>query len=286
MGLSRAKLSVIVPTGNREDVIEECLKSVRWADEVIVVDSISTDATFGIAQKYADRILKHEYGFSARQKNWAIPQAAHEWVLIVDTDERIHPDLREEIETMLTSPQEHSGFRIPRVNLVLGKPVLGAGYYPDYQIRLFRRDKSCYQMRRVHAHMVVDGSVGTLKAPIIHYAHRSLDQMLRNLLVLMTTWEAEERLLQQTEKSTMFAMASIVFNLLTRPIAAFCSRFLVQGGWREGMHGLSVSMVWGMYIAITYMKIWERDLDLPAKWWESDWETRLQASSRKINHDK
>src|SRR5687768_8987720 len=119
MGFSRAKLSVIVPTGNREDVIEDCLKSVRWADEVIVVDSMTTDGTLAIAQTYADRILRHDYGFSARQKNWAIPQAAHEWVLIVDTDERIPSRLREEIESALSSPQVHSGFRIPRINLVL-----------------------------------------------------------------------------------------------------------------------------------------------------------------------
>lgn|SRR5574341_762374 len=280
MGLSRAKLSVIVPTGNREDVIEDCLKSVRWADEVIVVDSLSTDATLAIAQNYADRILQHEYGFSARQKNWAIPQATHEWVLIVDTDERIHPCLREEIETVLASPQEHSGFRIPRINLVLGKPIFRCGYYPDYQIRLFRRDKACYEMRRVHAHLLVDGSVGTLKAPIIHYAHRSLDQMLRNLLVLMTTWEAEERLHQQTQKGKSFSTERIVFHLLMRPIAAFFFRFLFQGGWREGMHGLTTSMIWGMYVAITYMKIWERDLDLPDRWWENDWETRCKQDPR------
>src|SRR5215210_2149015 len=100
-------LSIIVPTNNRIDVVEDCLKSVRWADEVIVVDSYSTDGTLDIARKYADRVLQHEYGFSALQKNWAIPQATHEWVLIVDTDERVTPELRDEIEAVLQSSAPH-----------------------------------------------------------------------------------------------------------------------------------------------------------------------------------
>jgi hypothetical protein len=189
--------------------------------------------------------------------------------------------LQKEIESVLASSPQPSGFRIPRVNMVLGKHLRGAGYYPDYQLRLFRRDRACYQMRRVHAHVIVDGSVASLKTPIVHYAHRSLDQMLRNLLVLMTTWEAEERMLKQAEQRRIFTPASIFFNLLTRPIAAFGLRFLVQGGWREGVHGLSASMIWAMYVALTYMKIWERSLALPEDWWKNDWADRSSSVSQK-----
>ncbi len=99
--LKRAALTVLVPAGDRADVIEGCLKSVRWADEVLVVDSYSTDGTLEIVRRYADRVIQHEYINSALQKNWAIPQAAHEWVLIVDTDERVTPALRAEIEAAL-----------------------------------------------------------------------------------------------------------------------------------------------------------------------------------------
>src|SRR5262245_14489369 len=130
MAARRFPLSVIVPTGSRDDVIEDCLKSVRWADEVIVVDSYSTDNTLEIARQYADRVLQHEYGFSALQKNWAIPQASHEWVLIVDTDERVPAELRDEIEATLHGQPPHAGYRIPRANIVLGRELRGAGYAP------------------------------------------------------------------------------------------------------------------------------------------------------------
>ena len=262
---------MIVPAGNRKEVIEDCLKSVRWADELIVVDSLSTDGTLEVARKYADRILRHEYGFSARQKNWAIPQAAHEWVLLIDTDERVTGALKREIEEVLSSPHEYAAFRIPRLNWVLGKEVRHAGYYPDYQIRLFRRDKSRYQMRRVHAHMNVDGKVGYLEKPIVHYAHRSVDQTLRNLLVLMTTWEAEERREREGARGKKFGKPRLFFNILARPVAVFLYLFLVKGGWKDGMHGLFVSAMWGFYASVTYMKIWEQGLRLPEKWWERAW---------------
>lgn len=273
---TRPPLSVIVPTGSRDDVIEDCLKSVRWADEVIVVDSYSADRTLEIARRYADRVLQHEYGFSALQKNWAIPQASHAWVLIVDTDERVTPELRAEIERILASDPAHAGYRVPRANVVLGRELRGGGYAPDYQVRLFRRDAGRYDLRRVHAHMQLDGSCGTLAAPLLHYSGRSLDQMTRNLLVQMTTWEAEQRALAERSggrKPTRRLWA----NLLLRPVAAFGLRYFRQGGWRDGYHGLAVSLIWAIYVALTYMKIWEQGLELPEQWWREDWETRRRA---------
>jgi len=264
-------LSIIVPTNNRSDVVEDCLQSVRWADEVIVVDSYSTDGTLDIARKYADRVLQHEYGFSALQKNWAIPQATHEWVMIVDTDERVPASLRDEICATLRASQPYVGYRIARVNMLLGKPLYHAGYYPDYQIRLFRRDSGRYDLRRVHAHIQLDGPCGTLRSPLVHYAHRSLDQTIRNLLVLMTTWEAEQRT-QQAQRSNQRPTKGLALNLLLRPLGAFGLRYFRYGGWRDGYHGLVVSLLWAMYVAITYMKIWERDLNLPERWWVDDWD--------------
>jgi glycosyltransferase involved in cell wall biosynthesis len=269
----RSGLTVIVPTGSRADIIEDCLRSVRWADEVIVVDSFSTDGTVEVARRYADRVLQNEYGFSAKQKNWAIPQASNEWVLIVDTDERVTVELRDEIEQVLRAQSPHAGYRIPRLNILFGAPVKSAGYFPDYQVRLFRRDNGRYDMRRVHAHVVLDGSCGTVKAPLVHYAHRSLDQTLRNLLILMTTWEAEQREAQVRARGASPAR-TLPIDLLLRPIAAFGLRYFWQGGWREGYRGLIVSMIWAMYVAITYMKVWERGQELPDHWWQSDWQQR------------
>lgn len=268
----RPPVTVIVPAGDREDVIEDCLKSAAWADELIVVDSFSTDRTLEIARRYATRILRHEYGCSALQKNWAIPQASHEWVMILDTDERIPSNLRQEINDVLASGPVAVGYRIPRLNLSLGKPVLHAGYYPDYQVRLFQRDHGRYNSRRVHAHVVLDGPCGVLANPIVHYAHRSLDQTIGNLLVRMTAWESEERRRQQMHQPAIFG--GIVPGLLIRPLAAFLLRYLGQSGWRDGMHGFSLSLLWSMYVALTYLRTWESTLQLPPLWWVEDWDAR------------
>jgi glycosyltransferase involved in cell wall biosynthesis len=266
----RQPISVIVPAGNRVDTIEDCLRSVRWADELIVVDSFSSDGTFEIAKKYADRVLRHEYGFSALQKNWAIPQASHAWVLIVDTDERVSASLREEIISVLESDAPHVGYRIPRLNYLFGEKVLGAGYYPDYQVRLFKRDLGRYELRHVHAHVLLDGSCGTLREPFVHFAHRTVDQTLRNLLILMTTWEAEERASVNNENGQM-GFSFLWIDLLFRPFLAFILRYFRQGGWKGGYRGLVVSLIWSMYVSITYMKIWEKKLQLPESWWSESW---------------
>lgn len=259
-------ISVIVPSGNRKDLIEDCLKSVSWADEIIVVDSFSNDGSIEIAKRYATKIIQHEYIFSALQKNWAIPQAKNEWVFILDTDERISKGLRTEIfDTLRTNSSEIVGYRIPRINYFLGKPIMHGGYYPDYQIRLFRRDFGRYDLRKVHAHVNLQGECGTLKSPIIHYAHQSIDQSLKNLLILMTSWEAEEREIKTKNKGLWF---QIVF----RPIGAFFLRYIKEGGWKDGYRGLVLSYIWSMYVAVTYMKIWEKRLNIPDSWWIENWE--------------
>lgn len=266
-----AKLTVIIPTGNRVDVIEDCLRSVTWADELLVVDSFSNDGTLTIAEKYADRVIRREYVNSANQKNWAIPQAAHEWVLIVDTDERVTPALRQEIEAILANPGTVMpvGYRIPRVNYLWGKPVYHGGYYPDYQVRLFKRDQGRYQPRQVHAHVLLDGECGTLQSPLTHYAHRSLDQTLSNLLIRMTTWEAEYRV-EAARQAGRKLTQNLWLNLTFRPIAAFFLRYVRQQGFRDGYRGLILSLIWAMYVGITYMKIWEMELKLPAEWWHEE----------------
>lgn len=262
--MTRQKISVLVPSGNRIDTLEDCLQSLQWADEILVVDSFSTDGSFELAQKLASKVLQHEYGFSALQKNWIIPQAAHEWVLLVDTDERVSEMLKQEILSILEQNPPQAGYRIARVNYLFGQKVSHAGYFPDYQVRLFRRDLAKYELRQVHAHMLLDGECGTLQAPLVHYAHRSLDQTLQNLLIQMTSWEAEER----AKKPIKF----LALQVLIRPLAAFNLRYFWQGGWRDGFYGLAVSLIWSMYVCITYLKIWESGLKLKTNWWHSHWQ--------------
>ncbi|HSQ58875.1 MAG TPA: glycosyltransferase family 2 protein [Acidobacteriota bacterium] len=147
----RERLSVLIPTKNERANIADCLASVRWADEVVVVDSGSTDGTLDVARGAADRVLEHEYVNSAAQKNWALPQLTHRWVLIVDADERVTPALRAEIERTLDDAGRADGYWIYRANHFLGKPIEGAGWQRDKVLRLFDRTKGAYQPLHVHA---------------------------------------------------------------------------------------------------------------------------------------
>lgn len=244
-----SSLSVLVPCGNSAEVIEDCLKSVMWADEIVVVDSYSRDGTLDIVRRYATRILQHEYIDSATQKNWAIPQVASEWVLIVDTDERVSNDLREEIQRVLAAPGTSVGFKLPRLNHAWGTPLRHGGNYPDYQLRLFQKTKGRYQPRRVHAHVILDGEFGLLQNPLLHFGQRSVDQLVHHLLGDFTTWEAEERLRQGKH----FTMA----DSLLRPAGVFLQRYLYLSGFRDGVPGLLMAGTWATYVFLTYAKMWE-----------------------------
>lgn len=250
-GQLRQPLSVIVPCGNNVDLIEDCLRGVSWADEVVVVASDSSDGTLEIARRYASRILHNEYVDSATQKNWAIPQVAHEWVLIIDTDERVDEKLRDEICALLANPGDCVGFKIPRLNHALGHPLHYGGEYPDYQLRLFRKDKGRYAHRRVHAHVLLDGPVGVCKNHIRHFGQRSIDQVVHHLLGDFTTWEAEERYRQGKRFG--------IWQALVRPVAAFVYRYFYRQGFRDGIAGLFMSGIWAIYVFVTYLKLWEME---------------------------
>lgn len=242
-------LSVLIPTGNSREVIEECLKSVRWADEVVVCDSLSTDGTLDIARCYADRIIQREYHNSASQKNWAIPQVSHEWVLIVDTDERVTDTLRQEIEAVLADPGETVGFRIPRANYVYGRQLRYGGEWPDFQLRLFRRDLGRYQEREVHAHVILDGPAGALASPFLHYPYRSLRDFRSKLLGRYTAWEALER----HKNGVRFGW----HKLIIRPTGAFLMRYMIRQGFRDSWQGLLMACVWAAYVFLTFLKLRE-----------------------------
>jgi glycosyltransferase involved in cell wall biosynthesis len=238
---------VLIPCFNNEDIIEDCLRSVCWADQIVVCDSFSTDQTCEIARKYTDVILQHEYRNSATQKNWAIPQVAHEWVLIVDSDERVTPELRSEIGQVLAKPGTLSGFRIPRANYIFGRWLHYGGQWPDYQIRLFQRDLGRYDDREVHAHVILDGACGVLVSPFLHYPHRSLANLRRVLLQRYTTWEAQEK----SKRGVRFHW----HQLLLRPFGSFADRYVRRQGYRDGWQGFFMACVWFCYVFITYLKL-------------------------------
>jgi len=191
MSAGRPHLSVIVPTLNEEATLRDCLDSVRFADEILVVDSFSTDATVDIAREFGARVLQHEYVYSARQKNWAIPQAKHEWILLVDSDERVTPGLREEILALLASGPRDDGYWILRANHFLGRRIKRCGWGTDKVIRLFRRDLARYQDREVHAEIDLPGPLPVLAHPLEHHSFRSFAQYWRKIQIY-SEWGAAQ----------------------------------------------------------------------------------------------
>lgn len=241
-------LTAIIPTYNEEETIEDCLASVAFADEVLVVDSFSTDRTVDIARARGARVVQREYGYSAQQKNWAIPQARHEWVLLVDADERVSPELREEIRALLARGPEADGFWIRRANHFLGKRIRFCGWGSDKVIRLFRRDVSRYQDRQVHAEIDLAGPLPTLRHPLEHHTFRSWSQYWRKL-DLYSEWGARQMFLEGRRTNGL--------AILWRPLGRFIRMYLLRLGFLEGTHGIVLSMLGAFTVYLKHARLWE-----------------------------
>lgn len=242
------RLTVIIPCYNNEDIIGDCLESVKWADEILVCDSFSADKTLEIARRYTNRIIQHEYINSATQKNWAIPQASTEWILIVDTDERISEELKGEIIATLNGPGEFNGFKIPRANFSFGRRLKYGRSWPDYQLRLFKRDKGRYEPLEVHAHVILEGKVGYLKNPIIHFHDREVSQVIEKYFIRYTKWEAKERLKKHKPS---------LIKLIFFPPAVFICRYIFKMGFLDGLAGFISAWFWAIYTFLVYLHMWQ-----------------------------
>lgn len=251
-------LSVIIPTFNSELYLSKLLdKVVNWADEVIVCDSYSTDTTLDIATKYNVKIIQHEYINSAKQKNWAIPQAQSEWVMIIDSDELPEDSLKEEISRFLeTVPDDIDLAQIPRKNMFWGK-LMGKGInYPDYQSRLFRRDKGRYNGREVHAQVNVTGKETFLKNALIHDDFTDISSWwLRNNRYYR--YELDECLKQG--KRWGFKLQYV------KPLYVFLKTYIGNGCWKYGFPGFFVSMQWLIYHFMVAAKLYEYELSKSQK---------------------
>jgi glycosyltransferase involved in cell wall biosynthesis len=252
----REPLSVLVPAKNEAPHIRACLESVRWADEVVVVDSGSVDGTLEIARSIADRVLAHEYVNSAAQKNWALPQLAHRWALIVDADELVTPALRAEIERVLDDPARVDGYWIRRANRFLGRPIRAAGWQRDKVLRLFDRTKGEYEPLHVHAEVHVRGRVGTLRERLVHDTYRDLDRYFEKFS-RYTRWSAAD-----LKQRGVRASAS---RLLLRPWLRFFRMYVLEGGFREGRHGIVLCMLAAFSVFTKYARLWEDEVLPPEK---------------------
>ncbi len=244
----RLPVSVIITTFNEEINIGECLDSVLWADEILLVDSFSTDQTIEIARRYPATILQREYFGSAAQKNWSMDRVKHDWVLIIDADERVPPALAEEILTVLASAPRVNGFYIRRENVFIDKVIRHSGWSTDKVVRLFRRDKGRYPNRRVHADLEIEGAVPTLRHSFVHYTFRSFDQYFRKF-INYAEWGAA----QAFRDGKRAGLLEIGF----RPAWRFFRMYVLQLGVLDGLHGLVVCGLQAFGVFLKYARLWE-----------------------------
>lgn len=242
------KLSVTIITRNEADNLPSALESARWADEIVVVDCGSTDATAAVARERSARVLHHDWCGYAEQKNFAAASAAHDWILSLDADERITPALGEEIRALLSSDPPLAGYRIPRVSWYLGAWIRTTDWYPDRQLRLYDRKRGRWARRRVHESVALDGPAGTLQHPLEHRPYRDISHHLHTM-DRYTTLAAEDML----EEGRRSGVGQILFQ----PAAAFVRNYVLKLGFRQGTAGLIVSALNSYYVFLKYAKLWQ-----------------------------
>jgi glycosyltransferase involved in cell wall biosynthesis len=246
-------LSVLVPTLDEELNLPECLASVDWADQVFVVDSFSRDRTLEIARAHGAHVVQHAFENYARQKNWALEclPFRHEWVLILDADERVTPELRIEIESAIASTR-YAGYYLNRRFIFLGRWIRHAGWYPSWNLRLFRHALGRYEDRPVHEHVVLDGPVGYLRTDLLHLDRRPFSAFV-DRHNRYSSLEAEARLAVQRQQSTQrlspkllgspverkrFLRERVWPGLPFKPLVLFVYMYLVRRGFLDGRPGL------------------------------------------------
>jgi len=245
-----SSVASLIITKNEEANIQDCLASVNWATERIVVDAESIDRTAELARAAGAKVYVRPWpGFGA-QKNYGMEQVSSEWILIVDADERVPEPLREEILSRIGAwkPGDPVAYEIPRRNYFYGKWVSHAGVYPDYQIRLVRTGGARYNDVPVHENLIVQGPIGKLTNPFDHYTERRIRDHFRKF-GLYTTLAAQEK-----GKTVHVVHAH---DLFFRPLVVYLKSYLLKQGFRDGVRGLIVCVFASMYTFVKYAKLWD-----------------------------
>lgn len=239
-------VSVAIITLNEEANVRRCLESVRWADEIIIVDCGSTDGTLKICEEYGCRVFNHEWEGFAGQKNYAIGKATGDWVLSLDADEEVTLGLRQEILSTVRS-NAADAYSMPRSNLFLGKWMRHGGWWPDRQLRLFRRGMGSFKDVPIHEHIVMreGSSVGLLANPLRHYTYPTVHDFMARANSY-TTIEAQAGNLQPS-----------VIGLLAAFPLKFAETYIYKGGWMDGMHGLIAALLVSARVLQRHVKLWE-----------------------------
>jgi glycosyltransferase involved in cell wall biosynthesis len=239
-------ISAIVITKNEAGLIRTCMDSLTWVDEIIVVDSGSSDSTVEICQEYTDKVIVTDWPGFGPQKNRALEMATKEWVISLDADERVMPELCQEMLAAMVDPGNHAAFAMPRRSSYCGKSMRHSGWWPDYVTRLFRRGQARFSDDIVHERLIVDGSVGRLRQPLLHEAFRDLHEVLDTMNRYST---AGAQVMQERKEKSGLSTA------LVHGLWSFLSTYLLRVGFLDGREGfmLAISNAEGTYYK--YLKL-------------------------------
>jgi (heptosyl)LPS beta-1,4-glucosyltransferase len=241
-------LTAIILTKNEARNVVPCVESLAWADEIVVFDSFSEDGTTGLAEAAGARVIQHPFRDFARQRNAALDAVKGDWIFFVDADERGTPELGNEIRQVMAERQDVNGWWVPRHNYVFGRLTRGAGYFPDYQMRLLRAGCGRYE-RPASEIVVLQGADGYLAQPLIHYNYETVAQ-----------FHAKQRVRETFEATTLHRHGVRLrpYTFLLQPVREFWRRYVTLKGYRDGWHGLRLCVLLAYYFGWrNYVRLWQ-----------------------------
>ncbi|HDS09735.1 MAG TPA: glycosyltransferase family 2 protein [Firmicutes bacterium] len=252
--MKKLPVSIAVIAQNEELNIEDCLKSVQWGDEIILIDGGSTDKTTEIAKKFSATIIYNPWPGHIEQKNFAIDQCKNDWVFSIDADERVSPELLNEIVSLFSEPDSlKDGYSCPRKVFYLGKWIKHGGWYPDQKIRLFKKSAGRWGGYNPHDKVILTGAAGKLKGDILHYPYKNITEHLKKINSYTSIMAAE--LFKKGKRSN-------IFKITFRPFFKFFRTYIFKLGLLDGFQGMIISILGCYYVCLKYVKLWEMQKDL------------------------
>ncbi|MDH5656701.1 MAG: glycosyltransferase family 2 protein [Spirochaetia bacterium] len=241
-------ITACIITYNEELSLPECLTSLSFVDEIIVLDSYSNDRTLEVAEEFHAKIYKRKFDNFINQKNSCITHAAHEWILVIDADEIVSKDLSQEINDNILSDSDFTGYFLPRKTNYLNQWISHSGWYPNYSLRLFKNGKGRFGGINVHEKVILEGKAGKLKLPILHFSYKNISEHIQKIN-FYSTLIAKEKFEQKSYSSVLWA--------ILKSISKFILTYFWRLGFLDGRVGLIIAVLAAYYNFQKYIKLWE-----------------------------